>query len=278
MDEGVTDMQLTFDERYAQTLLASGERIIRNQRQHWLGLVARWGMGVLLMLIGVGVLIASGWFTGEGLFGTIHTILLIGGIVVLLAGLGHVLLGYFRWENDRDVVTTRRIIQTQGFINRHAGDTSLEKINDAVLDQGFLARMFGYGTLDVMTASASGIQKMRFLLTPVEFKKDIMDAKHALEMGVASGEFVDTPLRAEPVVTQSTFGSKAPTEEAGMAYGTPAGGPAVASTPAPAPSAPAAAPVEDVTETLAKLADLRDKGVITAEDYEAKKAELLSRI
>ena len=42
--------------------------------------------------------------------------------------------------------------------------------------------------------------------------------------------------------------------------------------------APAAGPTEDVTETLAKLADLRDKGVITAEDYEAKKTELLGRI
>jgi hypothetical protein len=271
-------MQLTFDERYAQTLLASGERIIRNQRQHWLGLVARWGLGVILILIGLGVMIASGWVGGDGFFGTVHTILLIGGIVVLVSGLGHLTLGYFRWENDRDVVTTRRIIQTQGFVNRHAADTSLEKINDAVMDQGFLARIFGYGTLDVMTASASGINKMRFLVTPVEFKKDIMDAKHELEMGVASGKFADAPLRAEPIVTQSAFGSKAPTEVPGAAYGTPAGGPAMS----PAPVVPAApAPVEsteDVTQTLAKLADLRDKGVITAADYEAKKAELLGRI
>lgn len=270
-------MQLTFDERYAQTLLASGERIIRNQRQHWLGLVARWGLGVLLILIGIGALVVSSWFSGDGLFGLLHTILLIGGLVVLVAGIGHLTLGYFRWENDRDVVTTRRIIQTQGFINRHAADTSLEKINDAVLDQGFLARIFGYGTLDVMTASASGINKMRFLTTPVEFKKDIMDSKHELEMGVASGKFADAPLRAEPIVTQSAFGSKAPTEVAGAAYGTPAGGPAVAPTPV-APPTPVAERAEDVTTTLAKLADLRDKGVITAADYEAKKAELLGRI
>jgi membrane protein YdbS with pleckstrin-like domain len=261
-------MQLTFDERYAQTLLASGERIIRNQRQHWLGLVARWGMGVLLILIGIGVMIVSGWVGGDGILGSVHTILLIGGIVVLIAGIGHVTLGYFRWENDRDVVTTRRIIQTQGFINRSAADTSLEKINDALLTQGAIARMFGFGTLDVMTASASGIQAMRFLTTPVEFKKDIMDAKHELEMGVASGRFADAPLRAEPVVTQSAFGSRAPEQEPAAPY--------AAAPVAPAPVAPA--PAEDVTATLAKLADLRDKGVITAEDYEAKKAELLGRI
>ena len=35
---------------------------------------------------------------------------------------------------------------------------------------------------------------------------------------------------------------------------------------------------DDVTATLAKLADLRDKGAITPAEYEAKKAELLGRL
>ena len=34
----------------------------------------------------------------------------------------------------------------------------------------------------------------------------------------------------------------------------------------------------DVTQTLARLADLRDSGAITAEEYEAKKQELLGRL
>ena len=43
--------------------------------------------------------------------------------------------------------------------------------------------------------------------------------------------------------------------------------------PAPAAAAPAAAP--DYTAELEKLAQLRDQGVITAEDYEAKKKQIL---
>jgi hypothetical protein len=35
---------------------------------------------------------------------------------------------------------------------------------------------------------------------------------------------------------------------------------------------------DDVTRTLANLADLRDRGAISAEDYEAKKADLLRRL
>ena len=55
----------------------------------------------------------------------------------------------------------------------------------------------------------------------------------------------------------------------------------------PAPSAPpssrAAPPApsmsaDDVTRTLASLADLRDRGAISAEEYEAKKADLLGRL
>lgn len=44
----------------------------------------------------------------------------------------------------------------------------------------------------------------------------------------------------------------------------------------PAPAAAAAAPVEqDYTAELEKLAALKDKGVITPEDFEAKKNQLL---
>jgi hypothetical protein len=35
---------------------------------------------------------------------------------------------------------------------------------------------------------------------------------------------------------------------------------------------------DEVTRTLANLADLRDRGAITAEDYEQKKADLLGRL
>jgi hypothetical protein len=55
--------------------------------------------------------------------------------------------------------------------------------------------------------------------------------------------------------------------------------------PAPAPVAPAPAPTpmpradpDEITRTLANLADLRDRGAISADDYESKKADLLGRL
>lgn len=253
---------------YVDGLLSSGERVVLRDRQHWFVMVwnARWAvLAVILAVVGGVIRLLNG---GDNLL-----LAILGWIVLILlvAGLVSLVWGWFAYVSTEYVVTNRRLIQTQGILNKKASDSSLEKINDAVLEQGALARVFGYGALDVMTASASGIQKMRFLLTPVEFKKDMMDAKHELEMGVASGRFADVPLRAEPVVSAPVFGSQPSGTEAPVPV--PAQ-PDVAQPPAPVPSTPA----EDPTETLAKLADLRDKGAITPEEYEAKKTELLGRI
>ena len=63
-----------------------------------------------------------------------------------------------------------------------------------------------------------------------------------------------------------------------------AGGPngaTVTMDPVPRAASVAAAPTmspADVTATLASLADLRDRGAITPEEYEAKKADLLERL
>ena len=46
----------------------------------------------------------------------------------------------------------------------------------------------------------------------------------------------------------------------------------------PQPSSAAEATEDDIMKKIEKLAALRDAGAITADDFEAKKAELLSRI
>jgi len=57
----------------------------------------------------------------------------------------------------------------------------------------------------------------------------------------------------------------------------PAGPEPTPATPA-APSSAPGTPAEDATATLERLASLRDRGLITAEEYDAKKRELLERI
>ena len=80
------------------------------------------------------------------------------------------------------MITSRRIIHSEGVINKRATDSSLEKINDAVLVESFFGRIFGFGDLDVLTASESGIEKLRMLRDAKSFKKAMLEAKHELEI------------------------------------------------------------------------------------------------
>jgi hypothetical protein len=119
----------------------------------------------------------------------------------------------------------------------------------------------------------------------VNFKRQMLNQKHELEFEQMRPT-VSPPLRAPgmaPVVPPSGPTNPAMTVTGDML---PAGGIAgsggIGSTssadaptlPRPPKAEPRMSPNE-VTQTLANLADLRDRGAITPEEFETKKAELL---
>jgi hypothetical protein len=107
--------------------------------------------------------------------------------------------------------------------------------------------------------------------SPVIYKKKMLDAKHEYEVDMErSGWAPSPPIRegAAPVSAPAP----APATQVAPA------GPGPASVPAAAPPAAERPDPEEVTRTLATLADLRDRGAISPEEYERKKAELLARI
>ena len=226
---------------YVDALLATGERIVRRERQHWFVLVsaARWGILGITLGIALGTLRLAGSLPAGALgdaLGVVTLLLLAGGAL-------RILWSYLVWHNREFVVTTRRVIVTDGVVNRRATDSSLEKINDAVLSQSLVGRVFGFGDLDVLTASEAGIERLRMLADATGFKRAMLDAKHALERDLA-----------RPAET----GESAP---AGTGTG-----------------ATWATTVDEVMTTLARLAELRDRGAISSTEYEAKKEELLGRL
>ena len=104
------------------------------------------------------------------------------------------------------MLTNRRVIQVEGVLNRNATDSSLEKINDAVLSQSVFGRMFDFGDLTVLTASESGIEKMRMLRSPVVYKKKMLDAKHDYEVDMERAGWAPSP----PIRDGSTAPQPAP--------------------------------------------------------------------
>ena len=141
--------------------------------------------------------------------------------------------------------------------------------------------MFGFGDLDVLTASESGIERFRMIQDPIGFKKAMLDAKHEYELEMSRGPVpVSPPLRAAPEAPPERSPEPVPDETSSVSVPPPAAGGATASQRRrPRATRPRTKMSPDeVTRTLASLADLRDRGAISPEDYEQKKADLLGRI
>ena len=187
------------------------------------------------------------------------------------------------WRNQEWLITTRRVMRAEGVLNKSVSDSSLEKINDARLDQSIFGRIFGFGTLDILTAAeeagGGNVADFPMIADPVEFKKAMFNQKQMLENPeLAQPRYQRAPdapemQRAEPMPPRA--GSDRVAIHADEAEGAPP--PAPVAPPPPEPAAPRNA-AEDLGATLERLADLREKGLITPEEYEAKKRDLLERM
>jgi hypothetical protein len=251
---------------FTASLLSDGERIIVERRQHWLVLVDRSKLAILGLVVALLIFIFRGNLGNDGIGGGINFIL--GWVVLALVVYAVVVFvyQYLHWVNDAFIVTSRRVIQIEGILNKKALDSSLEKINDAVLTENVFGRIFGFGDLEILTASDSGIDRMHMLVDASGFKREMTEAKHELELEVSSGRIPSPPLRATPIPTADSGASQAPA-------------------PAPTPPAPpAAAPTtgspspDDVANAIDRLKGLLDSGAITQAEFDAKKAELLARL
>jgi uncharacterized membrane protein YdbT with pleckstrin-like domain len=243
---------------YAESLLASGERVVRREHQHWFILAANTRYAILALIAAAVLTVVSVWFGIDGVLwqalGVLTLVLFVYGIVTFLWGI-------LRYRNEEYLITNRRLIHAEGVVNKKTTDSSLEKINDAVLTESMFGRMFGFGDLDVLTASEEGIERLRMLRDAKDFKKAMIEAKHELEVEVARP--VMPPIRSEPAAA------------AAAPVTAPA---AVAPPPTPVSAAPAAPPSNDIGAALDRLGDLRDRGLITPEEYAAKRQELLDRL
>jgi len=137
------------------------------------------------------------------------------------------------------------VLRYEGFMQRRSSETLLTSVSDVKLNVGLVGKSLGYGDLQIFTQSGdAGADSFTSIVKPAEFRNAMMSVK--LQDQAAS--------RPAP--------APAP----------------VAPAPAPAAPAPAAASAEDQAASLVRLAELRDQGVISPEEFEAKKTEILSRM
>ncbi|MBI2763491.1 MAG: PH domain-containing protein [Chloroflexi bacterium] len=229
--------------RYADSLLSDGERIALRSRQHWLATVIDGRVPWALFVSAVALIVLRLQLSGDGPAEQLLGFAILGLMVLSLVLLGRL---YWAWYAQDYIVTNRRVLKVEGILNKRSGDSSLEKVNDAVLEQNLLGRIFGYGDLDIMTASEDTVDRYRMLDQAPRFKKVMLDEKHRLEVDLAR-------MPGPPARAAGATGSAGAT-------------------------APRSMGADEVTRALSNLADLRDRGAISESDYEAKKQELLGRL
>ncbi len=207
---------------YVESLLGKNETIVIKTRRHWMVLVGSIVGNVFFALIIIAIaviLVATGIASPLG----------AGALILLLLPAALFIRDYLDWWNEEYLVTNRRVVQAEGTVNKHVIDSSLEKVNDVVLNQSFFGRMFDYGDIEIMTASEIGVNKLRTIAHPVKFKTEMLNQKEA--MG-----------------TDEHFGGHGPIGQG------------------------------DIPTMIAELDALRKQGVLTEEEFQQKKAQLLSKM
>jgi uncharacterized membrane protein YdbT with pleckstrin-like domain len=252
---------------YAESLLTPDERVVTRERQHpialildsWLAIIL-WSATIILLVIRV---VLPEEIAGRDLFGPGTLLADVGNLAVLVTLIGGIIVLSWRWwwwRTQEFIVTNYRLVLAWGVLNKNSSDSSLEKINDAQLEISLLGRILDYGTLKVLTAAPlQGADLLDRLNHAKTFKKAMMTAKHELQGGSDGEDYHRPAPRPEPAaVTTAAAASRIDVS----------GGedPTRADTP------------DEVARVLDELARLRDAGSLSAEDYEAKKQELLGRL
>jgi membrane protein YdbS with pleckstrin-like domain len=198
-----------------------------------------------------------------------------------------------RWRCYTLALTTTRIVVCRGVISREIVQVRLQRITEISLSQKFWERMLATGRLIVDVQGEDDAVVLEFVRKPAivqrvingkinelttgalaeEIPDELRDIDSRLKgSGTSRGQVDDTPPFGVPAVAAQRPPSTAPPPTTAA--------PPPAASPPPATATPPAggAGPGEIRIRLIELDDLRQRGIISEQEFAAKKAELLSRI
>jgi membrane protein YdbS with pleckstrin-like domain len=264
--------------------LNEDEDLLVELRPHWVFFAGPLGIAVLSVAAIVAVLVAAPSIPNWG-----ADVLLALAAIPVLWFVGRLL----RWRGYTLALTSTRVIERRGVLDRNIVQLRLQRITEISLSQKLWERMIGVGRLLIDVQGEDDAIVIEYVRKPSIVQRVINGQINELvgggsaepipgelrDVGVRSGrtrpdpppDAHDTPPFGVPVAV-------AEDEEATMdPAATPQASttsPATTAYPIPASGAGAA----DIRDRLIELDDLRQRRIISEEEFAAKKAELLSRI
>lgn len=148
---------------------------------------------------------------------------------------------YIAWISTHFVLTSDRVIFRSGIISKHGIEIPLERINTIFFHQRIFERILGLGDLEIESASKDGAQRFEDIQNPSGVQNEIYQQMEANE--------IKSARRAAGAIVEAQAGAGRPVD----------GG-------------------VSIPDQIAQLGKLRDSGVLTEEEFQAKKAQLLDRM
>jgi len=251
---------------FPRRLLTEGEEVVVELRPHWAFLGWPFVATVAAVALAVGIDIVF----PHAPVGVIYV--LLGAVAVTglwLAG------RTVRWMTTSLVLTTSRIVERSGVLARRALEIRLDRINELSYHQSLGSRIGRTGEVMVECGGEKGVVMFEHVPRPSAFQSLITEQMSAYrdgrrysrppgdDDGPGAPHHADTPPHGVAL-------SPAPPSPTSTAPLPPS--PTVAST-----SAESAAALS-VADRLMQLGELRRRGIVSAAEFEAKKAELLEQL
>jgi len=228
--------------------LLTGEQIIFETKKHWFAPI-RTSLIAILILLGALVLrvIAPG---GGPVLGFLGNLMDLVSTVLLLVGIVWVGYNIVEWLSAHFGVTNMRVLRYEGLLRHSSSETLLKTLTDVRLEEPAIGRMLGFGNLRILTASGrAGEDDWRTVAKAKELRTAIQEQLSVVTGGAAQPE-----------------------------AGAPAPAPAATRADAPAAAPAPVAPPADTAAALAAIDNLRAQNLISEEEYQSKRNEILGRI
>jgi uncharacterized membrane protein YdbT with pleckstrin-like domain len=172
--------------------------------------------------------------------------ILVGAFLTSMVGFWGILsvllfVGFFAYKtlvrkNCIWVVTNLRVIDEEGVFTNHSKESPLDKINNISYTQTFWGKIFGYGNIEIQTAAEIGSTTYTMVEKPGLLKDTITQMQEAYKNSQIEKQANEM---AQAIVNQQKANST-------------------------------------VASELEKLFELKQKGILTEEEYQQQKARLLN--
>jgi len=165
--------------------------------------------------------------------------ILIGGFGLLLSIIGILIFVYKLIERNNNlwIVTNFRIIDEKGVLSNNSKESPLEKINNVSYHQSFWGKIFNYGNVQIQTAAEIGATTYSMLENPKLLKDTITQMQE---------EYKQTQITKQ--ATELANAINAGNKKSSI----------------------------DIAEELEKLFALKEKGILTEEEYNNQKTKILN--